>query len=90
MNKLWILRPLKGALWDPWYDKAFGFVIRAPDEQTARAIAQKESGDEASYDKSIPAWTDPRNSSCKELTVETKGHFDDLDEAIVMRDFHSA
>ena len=28
--RLWLLRPVEGdSLWDPWYDKAFGFVVRA-------------------------------------------------------------
>ena len=35
--RLWLLRPQEGLIegdnpWDPWYDKAFGFVVRAETE----------------------------------------------------------
>ena len=46
--KLWLLRPREDLPydkdpWEPWYDKAFGFVVRAETEERARAIGQ-ESG----------------------------------------------
>ena len=45
--KLWILRPIEGSpYWEPWYDKAFGFVVRAKDEKEARMIAYRDQGDE--------------------------------------------
>ncbi len=45
--KLWILRPVKDDnLWDPWYDKAFGFIVAAETEEAARALAQSKGGDE--------------------------------------------
>lgn len=35
--KIWLLRPIDGCdEWNPWYDKAFGFVVRAAREQEAR------------------------------------------------------
>jgi hypothetical protein len=82
--KLWILQPLetgKGTPWDPWYDKAFGFVVRAETEQQARELADGDAGDE-NRDKKHP-WLDPKRSACEELTA--KG-----DAALIMRDFASA
>ena len=89
--KLWLLRPIikdkdknpfdKGAsphLWEPWYDKVHGFVIRAETENIARAIASVNSGDETAN-----AWIDVKYSSCVELTL--KG----IEELIIV-DFHSA
>ncbi len=48
--KLYLLRPLK--VWQPWYDKCFGMVIRANSEEEARKEASNHSGDEdsKSYD----------------------------------------
>lgn len=80
--KLWLLRPVEdNALWEPWYDKAFGFVVRAETEEEARALAQAGGGDEAGwFRKSFPAWTDPANSTCVELTS-------DGDAQVIIRDF---
>jgi len=100
--KLWILRPRKDLPdedwedtfknpWEPWYDKTFGFVVRANTGAEARGIAQvKTYGDEVGkkWDgwnriPTIPAWTDPQYSTCVELTADgTIG--------VVMKDFHSA
>ncbi len=49
--KLWILTPVKGLdkkdnPWEPWYDKAFGFVVRAETEEEAREFAHSNAGDE--------------------------------------------
>jgi hypothetical protein len=49
--KLWLLRPVDNLPngdnpWEPWYDKAFGFVVRAKNEQEAREFATAEAGDE--------------------------------------------
>lgn len=82
--KLWILRPIRNGEvdpWNPWYDKAFGFVVRAETEERARAIANKSGGDEI---RDIPgAWLDSQYSSCTELTA-------DGEEEEIMQDFHSA
>jgi len=64
---LWILRPVKNlprnrSPWELWYDKCFGFVIRAENEKEAREIAAKERGDE---DKK--AWLSSEYSTCKVL-----------------------
>lgn len=81
-TKLYILRPnveegLKD-LWEPWYDKAFGFVVRAVSPEKARELASKESGDEG-----IKAWLDPAYSSCEEL--HPRGG-----EMIIIKDFNAA
>lgn len=63
--KLWILRPIdpNGGPWFPWYDKAFGFVVRAESEKEARELVAFDAGDE-----SWEAWVDSKYSSCVELT----------------------
>ena len=98
--KLWLLRPVEGLPtdsrygdghednpWDPWYDKTFGFVIRAETEERAREIAQSEKGAETDYGRGpvggFPAWTDARYSTCIELTA-------DGDEGVIIKDTHSA
>ena len=77
---LWLLRPIdpKSVPWSPWFDKAFGFVIRAATEDEARAEAASNAGDEGAA-----AWKSARLSSCVHLTC--KG-----DTEIVMQDFASA
>jgi hypothetical protein len=88
--KLYLLRPAgydadredgEPSVWHPWYDKAFGFVVRAPDELTARETANTEAGDETRRDKN--AWLNPRLSTCVELGA-------DGEIGVVMRDFHAA
>ena len=49
--KLWLLRPVDGLAkndnpWEPWYDKAFCFVVRAETDTEARDMAHAEAGDE--------------------------------------------
>ena len=40
--RLWLLRPFQGhPRWNPWYDKAFGFVVRAETAQDARMLVAK-------------------------------------------------
>jgi hypothetical protein len=97
-KKIWLLRPVEGLAednspWDPWYDKAFGFVVVAYTEAQAREIANTNGGDEkyeSSYglnrifDKSptviINVWLDSKYTTCIELTPDYK-------EELVMRDF---
>jgi hypothetical protein len=83
--KLWLLRPRKECIkkdnpWEPWYDKAFGFVIRAKTEKKARCLADQDAGDE---NDNFSAWTDKKYSTCIELTPSGK-------EQIILRDFYSA
>lgn len=76
--KLWLIKPIdKATHWKPWYDKVFGFVIRAETEQAAREMASTKSGAEA-YDVANP-WLDAAVTSCAELTA-------DGDAEIVLRD----
>ncbi len=93
--KLWLLRPAEklpkdNNPWDPWYDKAFGFVVRAETEADARERAQENGGDEVGSffpflpdANIIPAWTDSKLSTCVELSAEG-------DVEIIIRDFASA
>ena len=95
--KLWLLRPVKNRMqfngkdpWSPWYDKAFGFIIAAPDEETARKLANDNGGDEtgkisrAIYRTGGDAWLDGNLSVCRELVAEG-------DEAyVIMQDFAAA
>lgn len=75
--KLWLIRPsdpTSGA-WDPRYDKAFGFVVRAETEEQARKFAAAAAGDETE-----DAWLSTMLSTCEELTA-------DGDPGIVIHDF---
>lgn len=74
--KIWLLRPVKG--WEPWYDSAFGFVVRAATEERARHLASTKAGDEGSV-----AWFDSARTTCVEVPS-------DGEEEIVLRDFASA
>ena len=82
--RLWILQPRDDLgdanPWDPWFDKAFGFVVRAETEQDARLLAQEKSGDEV---REFSAWMDARFSTC--LPLEQDGP-----PGIVLRDFAAA
>ena len=84
--KLWILSPVKTLQdrdnpWKPWYDKAFGFVVRAETEEEARRLANEKAGDENRYE--MRTWLDSTYSTCKPLTYEGTPE-------VVMRDFASA
>jgi len=89
--KLWLLRPNESnhSPWEPWYDKAFGFVVRAETEERAREIANENGGNEIGkisnhvYRTGGDPWLDPILSSCIELNA-------DGDERMIIRDFASA
>ena len=91
--KLWLLRPVRSeredTAWDPWYDKAFGFVVRAETEEQARQMANGNGGDECGPVKSYvyrtggDPWLDPKQSTCEELTADGEAE-------IIIRDFASA
>lgn len=93
--KLWLLHPMKDLVanddpWEPWYDKAFGFVVRAETEKAARRFAHDRAGDENRgeflgskiADTNSP-WLDVKYSTCTELLPEGEA-------GVVMRDFASA
>jgi hypothetical protein len=77
--KLWILQPLVESEepWEIWYDKAFGFVVRADNENHARALASQEAGAEGGH-----AWLDEALSSCRPLESEGAAE-------VIMKDFHA-
>ena len=84
---LWLLRP-RGNLgeynpWEPWFDKAFGFVVRADTELQARKIAHMYAGDEVGLRRTGLAWMSPRYSTCEPLEH-------DGPQGMVIKDFHSA
>jgi hypothetical protein len=87
--KLWLLHPVgytdddedMAAAWKPWYDKAFGFVVRAESEQAARALANAAGGEEISA--GVNPWLDPAQSTCVPLLAEGEAE-------VVLFDFHSA
>lgn len=82
--KLWILKPITD--WDPWYDKAFGFIIRAETEMRARVIAGENAGAEFRdypIHEEINPWLVSTITSCIELTVDGK-------EEMIIRDFAAA
>ena len=93
--RLWLLRPQEGLTdgdnpWDPWYDKAFGFVVRAETEEEARSLAHIKAGDEnrgefsgAKISYTTEPWKDAKYSSCFELLPEGAA-------GVVMQDFRSA
>ena len=85
--KLWLIRPVENLAqdnnnpWEPWYDKAFGFVVRADTESEARNMAHDQSGDESARTRA--PWLDAVYSTCAELLPEGPA-------GVVMQDFHAA
>ncbi|MFA5165656.1 MAG: hypothetical protein WC481_08880 [Candidatus Omnitrophota bacterium] len=83
--KLWLLRPKEGLPenegplnpWEPWYDKTFGFVIRAETEGEARKIAKGDCDCEGRS-----AWSSAF-STCIELLPEGES-------GIIIKDFARA
>lgn len=78
--KLWLLRPMENLPgdddpWKPWYDKVFGFVVRAKNELEARKLgdanADHENRGTFLYKKTsntLHPWLDEKYASCTELT----------------------
>ena len=93
---LWQLRPIGWdddaddeqlpPAWQPWYDKAFDFIVRAETSEEARVMADAGAGGENAYDfrtkTTLHPWLDPTQSTCEILPPEGP--------SIVMRDFHAA
>lgn len=79
--KLWLIRPVDddSPPWHPWYDKYFGFVVRAETEDAARAVVASRKSRSSEYDE----WVDPKWSTCIELTA-------DGPPEVVIADFHAA
>ena len=92
--KLWILcpakdRPTEDDPWKPWYDKSFGFVVRAETEKEASIFADEGAGDEnpRSYHQetstTIRPWLDAKYSTCVLLIPHGES-------GIIIQDFHAA
>jgi len=92
--KIWILNARNDLgdddPWNPWYDKAFGFIVRAETEEQARQYAHSNAGDEnrgSFLNKKIAntktPWLESKYTTCEELT-------DSGDAGIIMRDFSAA
>ena len=93
--KLWILEPVDNLPaddnpWNPWFDKSFGFVVRANTENEARKLAHDNAGDENRGEflgkrkaNTVTPWLDPRYSTCIELTGDGKCR-------VLMQDFARA
>lgn len=93
--ELWLLRPAKNLHyndnpWEPWYNKSFGFVVRAENEQEAREMANSEAGNEnrgkflgRKIAGTKTPWLDSRYSTCIKLTKKGK-------KGIIIEDFAAA
>ena len=86
--KLWLLRPIEGlknSPWEPWYDKAFGFVVRAETEAEARRYADEDGGEETERYQQVQRhpWLDAALSTCVELLPEGES-------GVVIQDFYAA
>ena len=85
--KLWYLRaredlPQGDNPWHPWYDKSFGFVACAENEEEARQLASAEARNEHGDHKTNP-WLKAEYTTCEELTP-------DRGKGIVICDHRSA
>ena len=82
------MRPIEGKeAWEPWYDKSFGFVIRAESEDEARKIADENAGNEnmdnETYKDTKHPWLDPKQATCVVLTNDGK-------QELIIKDFKAA
>ena len=80
--KIFELRPVENLKvgdnpWEPWYDKSFGFIVRAETETETRKIANENAGDEnrgeflnGKIANTKTPWLDKKYSTCVELTGE--------------------
>lgn len=64
--------------WDPWYNKAFGMVVRAACARHARELASEAAGAEGG-----DAWLDGSLSTCVELAA-------DGDAGVIIQDIANA
>jgi hypothetical protein len=71
---------------NPWhtrYDRAYGFVVRAPDEATARRLANAKGDDE----KDLPGLKQTRNVWLKRQFTDCKILESDGPDGIILQDF---
>jgi hypothetical protein len=85
-SRLWLLRPRPEVLarerhpWAPWFDKAFGMIVRAASELEARALAQSQAGGEGrgiyaalgceEEEIATDVWLDADHTTCEVLASE--------------------
>lgn len=94
LMKLWLLSVREDLTrnddpWRPWFDKAFGFVVRAETEEQARQFAHDNAGEEnlgeflgkKTADTKEP-WKDSKYSTCVEVTQDGQ-------VGVVLRDFQA-
>jgi len=93
--KLYILRPIENLPkgddpWESWYDKAFGFVVTAENEENARKLADGSAGDENEHGYSdgkmvstSHPWLSKKYTTCTELIAGEV-------EEIIITDFAAA
>jgi hypothetical protein len=86
---LFLLRPTEeNEIWEPWYDKYFGFVVRAETESNARAMISGKNitlGDECDRLTGFNPWQSPENTTCVKIADDVNGEAE-----ILMSDFHAA
>jgi hypothetical protein len=79
---LWRLNPRMDTLWwcvegkDPWqppFDCAFGFVVRAADEEEARWLAHEAAGEENRSIGGLSPWLDAQYSVCERVDPDGSG-----------------
>jgi len=91
---LWFLQPKDNLKeddnpWGPWFDKCFGFVIRAKDEKSAREYADANAGYEnyGGFEGNqlirIHPWLDINYTTCTLLTG-------DGEEGVIIKDKRSS
>jgi hypothetical protein len=93
--KLWLLLPVPNLRkgdnpWEPWYNKTFGFVVRAETEADARTFANGAAGSENRGEflsekiaNTTAPWLDAQYSTCVPLGNEGE-------TGVVMKDFAAA
>jgi len=62
--KLYLIIPIirNAGPWKCWYDKVFGFVVRAKSAKEARSLCAQQAADEGAE-----VWLDKKLTSCKVL-----------------------
>lgn len=64
--RLWILKRIPDR---DRYDVLLDLVVRAPSEEAARTLAQRQAGDDDYHDD---LWLNPKKSSCAVLSARGK------------------
>ena len=102
MSKLWLLEPIRDLPegdnpWEPWYDKVFGFVVRAENEIEARRFADEKAGDEnrgeflaAKIANTKNPWLDSSYSTCVSLFIGSLGSESDEPDGVILKDSRGA